>query len=244
MTPLIEKLAEEYSKKKLSPEVFAAAQKFRDNAEDEQTVGVIQIIEKAAFIAGAKALLQALSKEAGDEPTQDEIKDHAIEFLHRIGTTWGTEQAYRKGFEQASLRWAAKVQELEAKLDPYVRQVGEWKIIQRLEEERDELKAKAEQNMQGWIDERADRKEIEKERDELKQKLAEAELDRDLWRDKHKIVTEGFEKMDEHALDLETKLALAVVGLERIANLEYAANEDDSGQFSDEIARQTLEKIK
>ena len=121
MTPLIEKLAEE----------FVATE-----GKNHQTYGWAR-----AFTAGATAVLTHLAKEAGDEPTQDEIKDHAIEFLHRIGTTWGTEQAYRKGFEQASIRWAAKYltafQNFEAERDELKQKLAE------AEAERDQYKSAA-----------------------------------------------------------------------------------------------------
>lgn len=59
------------------------------------------------------------------------------------------------------------------------------------------------------------------------ERAAYEELEREveLWRDKHRIVTEGFEKMDEHAQELEreikqleAKLQLAVEQLEPFKN--------------------------
>lgn len=54
----VNKLAEEYALQPLPPEVFTAAHAFRDHGGDEQTTGVVRVIERAAYLAGFRAALE------------------------------------------------------------------------------------------------------------------------------------------------------------------------------------------
>lgn len=58
MSTDVNKLAEEYALQPLPPEVFTAAHAFRDHGGDEQTTGVVRVIERAAYLAGFRAALE------------------------------------------------------------------------------------------------------------------------------------------------------------------------------------------
>lgn len=54
----VKKLSEEFALRPLPPEVFTAAQAFRNTIGDEQTTEVMRVIERAAYEAGFRAALE------------------------------------------------------------------------------------------------------------------------------------------------------------------------------------------
>lgn len=75
---------------------------------------------------------------------------------------------------------------------------------------------------------------LEADQKALKSKLEEKDLELDqlqseveLWRDKHKIVSDSFEKLDEHAQELAAKLQAAEAEIERQISLRKASESVD-----------------
>lgn len=220
MTTLIEKLAAEYEKKTTG----------FDNPNPH-------------FVAGAQALLQALSKEAGefDEKAADQALLEYEQSDNRNGQG-KFHDGFRLGFEQASLRWAARIQdeqkakELLAKANDQCTEqlVAAQKEVVELKQKLAEAEHKA-VNAVG-----ADEK-LHNENAKLRERVTQLENDAQI---RHTQLL----KCGDDAERLETRLALAVERLNYIVEKDLddqpaRACINDAFEFQD-IARETLEKLK